>query len=424
MVNWLYLASSLLVILIIFRKKNPVDARAIFGVSTLIYGLPLYFGYTEYRHPTIYGIEYFSTPISWQVYVIFFVCQLMFIAISFIPIPAPSRPQIRPADTFWYALIISLLLSLSLLHLTVGLDTLMQAPDKVAMMEMLNGWFVISGCLAISSLIYFVFYGRKQLAWMLVVPLAFLGFELAIGFKVNTFLGVISLVAAYYSKGTLRITFANRVVLGVLGGITYLLSIILKQIYFAIKGDYVDSYVETFGDFVYRGISNNEPFGQIGLLHDVIQANIVLPDFYSVYSVLQYIPFSASIFGIEPVNFNMYAQGQLYLNVIGGVGSSCFGELYTIGGFPLIIVFLIFLGWLLCLRPPAHPYIRILYFYLLPYVTFISFAMTGSFPIGIGKYFFIATLFVVPVYIVIRTMKTVLHTSPLATNHLANQEQA
>lgn len=424
MLTWLYLASSLLVILIIFRKKNPVDARAIFGVSTLIYGLPLYFGHTEYKHPTIYGTEYFSTPISWQVYVIFFLCHLTFVIISFVPVPTAPRPQTRPADTFWYALIISLLLSLSLLHLTAGLDTLLLAPDKIAMMEMLNGWYVLSACLTVSSLVYFVLYGRKQLAWMLVVPLAFLGFELAIGFKVNTFLGIISLVAAYYSKGTLKITFANRVILGVLGGITYVLSVVLKHIYFAIKGDYLDVYIENFGDFFYKGIASNEPFGQIGLLHDVIHANIVLPDFYIVRSVLQYIPFSASIFGIEPISFTMYAQWQLYLNVLGGVGSSCFGELYTVGGFPLIVVFLIALGWLLCLRPPAHPYLRILYFYLLPYVTFYFHRNDWHFPIGIAKFFLISTLFVAPVYLVLRTIKTVLHTSPSATNQLANQEQA
>src|SRR5690625_4072770 len=72
-----YWISSLILILLIVRQ-HTVDRTTIFGVGLLLYGLPLFFGYTVFQLSYGRHAEFYYEQIDDRIYIIFLMSHLIF----------------------------------------------------------------------------------------------------------------------------------------------------------------------------------------------------------------------------------------------------------------------------------------------------------------------------------------------------------
>ncbi len=366
MLPLLYFISSFLVLLAIANKKRPISPTSVFGLGTIIYGLPLYTGETHFTITFLPEQIDYSSEIDGRIYIIFFVCQLTFFIANFIFSEKPIERKIYPDELFLFSIVLSLIICSILMLVTLGGENLFI--EKLERMQYLTVFYDFSSTLCVASFIFYVLYGQKRHLKYLIFPVLFIALDLFMGYRGTLVLGAISTVLAYYGarQSSLKLSEKQGIAIFLLSFLFF--AFVYKPVYYTLLGGNFDP--ENFVNYIQTSLPGSEPFIITGVLNEVIKIGVQLPPWYFLNSLFQYVPFYVSLSNSERASFNLYSQGQLFPEVEWGLASTAFGELYALGGLLLIFIFLMLMLLFLGMKPPKHPYLVIMYYYILPYILF------------------------------------------------------
>lgn len=403
----LYFISSALVLLVIVIRSEAIDAKTMFGLGTIIYGLPLFLGYTRLK---LFYIEGTGTAtfleinrLDWRVYAIYFMCQgVFFIACLF-----KTRPLVdtkRPESLFFYAIILNILLFWPIFVITMG------GIDRLFLPKYIRGaniFYFFCSIAAASACIFYALYGQKKhLPWLIVPGLVFASDLVIMQMRETVFLTLLSVVVAYFTSRNIRITIGTKLILGSLGTLALAAALMYDRVYYGIVyGTFSWSLIPAY---LQLGASMSEPFTIMTSFNMSVLRGIHLPDGYLAATLLQYVPLYQTVGGGQRDSFNDFFQQQLFPDIEWGIGSTCWGELYNIGGFVAITLFLGVIFLYLILNPPQNPYLRILYYYILPYMVVYVHRTDWHYFIRQGRMYFIVSVSVFLIYGSLQFARTLL----------------
>jgi hypothetical protein len=279
---------------------------------------------------------------------------------------APLEKGKPPEDLVFYSIIYALIISSILMLATTGWDNFFL--DKFERMQYLTIFYDFSCVLTVTSFIFYVLYGQKRHLKYLIVPLAFVVLDLFLGYRSTLILGTISIALAYYGAKPGSLSLSEKQGIAIFVSSLLFFAFVYKPVYYTWVGGYFNP--DKFFYYIKISLPGSEPFIIMAVLNEVIKTGVQLPPLYFLNSLFQYAPFYVSISDQERTSFNLYSQSQLFPDVDWGLASTAFGELYALGGLLLVFIFLAGIFVFLGMKPPKHPYLVILYYYILPYIIF------------------------------------------------------
>lgn len=398
-----YLSSIIGFLSLLFIKK--IDARTVFFMGTVVYGLPLYWGYTQYKVSNLYGGMQYMNYIEPEIYVTFIFSQLVYLA-SLISIKKKNNSinkmnfkskKIVDYNVLLIALTISLLISISAFIITTGIETftLSVRSEKIARYTI---WYFISGTISTSVIILSIML-RMNWKWF-IIPILYLFFDLVMGDRTFLFLGFISFTITFFYSREIKLAIKKRLIIGFSLLSVLLIAFLYKPFYFAISLGYFK--FEDIGEYIYRSIIGSEPFVIIGNFNEIVRyGGISLEKTYLFETIVGYLPFYETLTNNSRVSFNSLFQNILFPYTEWGLGSTAYGELYSIGGMAGIIFYLVFIFSLLKIEPPNSQIIKLLYFYLVPYILFYFHRTDWHSFIGTTRLFIYSFILIFPIYIFI-----------------------
>jgi hypothetical protein len=328
-------------------KKRRFDFLTIGYFSALMYFLPAVFGVVMSQ----YGqADLVRAPLIPETYVVMVTVILAILigAIAYDQLPHPAHRHIGLAGTAsagnW-----ALLLGIAgcvMTILTMGVATLMD-PDKNVLLSRVNAWLVIwqlGGALAV-----LFFFCRRQwlrfgIALLLVLGDVFIGFRITFAL---TFIACFTLWAE--AQGRQRFGIQKiRPIVAAASVIAFLF--LYKVVYIPIKlgmwwlVQQRLTSLEAYSEMV----KTSEPFVTQSILNRVLATDFHVP-FDHFRSVLYQFMFFAPNLGAKIVSFNDFFQPQLFPNVVDmGMANNIWAEMWSSGGWPLLLLFIIFDVVVLC----------------------------------------------------------------------------
>lgn len=389
-----YLTSFAGVISLFFVKR--IDARTVFLGGTILYGLPLYFGYTRFvLSYQIRGLEYYNI-ITDEIYIIFILCQsIYFLSLLF---NYKDHKKITLNTYLLFAMVSAFLISLFMFFYTTGIATF-DSNIRSERIANYTVWYFYTGTLAVSIIVYIIL-GREKYR-LLILPLAFLMFDLLTGDRTFIFLGIISFILAYFHGRRLPNSIIKRAKwMFSLLGIVFV-AFVYKPFFFAISQGFFR--VEDIAKHVERSFVGSEPFIIVGVLNEIIlNKGIYLDGEYIFKSFFGQIPFFETITGLSPTKFNSIVQPYLFPHTEWGLASTAFGEVYSMGGMLLVLLFISFLFFILIIKPPQKNLLIVYYYFIIPYVLFYFHRNDWNNWIGTSKHYIFIMLLSLFIYIIIK----------------------
>lgn len=397
-----YFTSILGIITLFFVKK--IDARTVFFGGTVVYGLPLYWGYTEYTLSHKFrGLIYHEYIVD-EVYIIFILCQLVYL-ISLIKIKKSRKNTSKLAtksniinyNHLLFSLYISLIVSVILFVLTSGIETFSIATrsEKISNYTV---WYFISGTIAVITTILSIILKKN---WRyFILPISYLLFDLIMGDRTFIFLGIISFFITYFNSREITMGFKGRLKIGATLVFILIVAFIYKPIYFAISLNYFR--YEDIGQYINQSIIGSEPFIIIGNLNEIVRfGGIHLDKSYLINQLLGYLPLYETITMNSRESFNSLFQGILFPFTEWGLASTSFGELYSIGKMVAIIIYLFSIYLFLKTPTPKTIFIKLWYFFIVPYILFYFHRTDWHNFIGMTRFFVYSHMLIIPIYVFI-----------------------
>lgn len=323
---------------IYFSLRARVDYFSLAYFSAIIYFLPGFFGRASYH----IGGEWRELDIIPEVYAIMTVVVFSVILASFL---IGRRNGVAPAK-FSYSRVSKFLLIVSLLSLFGLSATFIEAgaaifhPDKNVVMEAIGRWHILYSYSAVIGLP--VAYLAKH-RFFFVFFFCLLVFNVYIGFRSSLAIAVLSVFLLYFSSFPEKRPLLARwrmVFLVVLFGV-FLFSI--KHVLWAVKAGDMTAVLSAIGqpDFYWRAITKSEPFIIQSTLNEVVLRGF-RTEFDHVSAVVYQLLFFSDKLGLTASSFNDYFQGALFPGVDYGMASNIWAQMWSAGGWPLLIFFVLF----------------------------------------------------------------------------------
>lgn len=302
-----------------------------------------------------------------------------------------------------FAMTISLIISAFLFIFTTGIETftLSSRGEKLSNYTI---WYFISGIIATSLIILNIIQKKKWKFYFF--PVSYLLFDLIMGDRTFLFLGIISFVTAIFFSKEIKLGVKKRFQIGTVLILILFIALVYKPFYFAISQGYFD--IQDVDEYFRRAIIGSEPFVIIGNFNEIVRfGGITLEKNYLFNTLFSYLPMYESITNSNRVSFNSLFQGLLFSYTEWGLGSTSFGELYSMGGLIAIFVFLFFIFCFLKLKVPKSDFLKIIYFFLLPYVLFYFHRTDWHHFIGMFRLFIYSFIFILPIYLSLYLLRNV-----------------
>jgi hypothetical protein len=388
------------------RRPNPVSFLSLYGAGTILYGIPLYFGYTAFITGFVPAVTVYYAELDWRVYAIFFAAQAVFFAASLFP-DRPYVVQQRPDSLIFPAVQYTLILYIFLFLAIMGVDKLFM--DKLARISYVPIFYFFCYILTSWAFILQSLYGDRSTAKYMVVPLLFTLLDLFMGYRATAFLGGASAAVAYFATHTEPIPAKRKISVFFWGTLVVAAAFVYKPIYYSLAGGRFRA--ENIPRYAMQSLIGSEPFVVTGVLNEVIVREPDLPDNYLIRSVAFYLPFYEQIFG-ERTSFNEVFQRTIFAKTKWGLASTNFGELYLVGGWTAVGVYLLAQFAFLRCRPPSHPLWAVLYFFIGPLFLIYSYRNDWHYVIGNLRLCLMTAIGVFIVYIGLAALRSVSRVAP------------
>jgi len=332
-----YLAAALGVLLFAFVKRR-VDYFSLAFFSSLIYFIPGFFGSSSF---SVVG-EWKESPLQPETYAIMILVMLSIVVAEriahFTPRLMSWRIHIPAATLVGPALAFAALGGLAGLLLTAG-STVFEA-DKALVLDSLGRWHILYYCAATLGLAMAYELRQKKL---LVLFFAILVFDLFIGFRSAMAIALLSVLMLLLSRQKeQRLAAVNwRIALGTL--IFAILMFGYSHVGYAIKSGMWDLAWHTLTDpeaFLLI-FTRSEPFVVQQTLNEVVTQRFYT-DFDHIASALYQFMLFAPELGADFVSFNSVFQPALFPDVDYGLASNIWAQMWSAGGWPLLILFVVF----------------------------------------------------------------------------------
>lgn len=387
-------------------QRQPVNFRTVFFGGTILYGAPLFLGYTFFVTSYTGGVRYYESSITWEIYLIFFSCQIVFLLSTIFGSKRSTRlnQTHQPPFIRSWELSINIALFCFYLLLFLSMGKAFFIPIKQERAQFTPVWYHFCSILTVSSFIFFVLFRQSAKKRCLLLPSLFLVNDLCWGYRSTFLLGLLSVACAHFTHSSPCTSWKKKLILYCTAVIVVLSAMAYKPVFFSISVGNGLSSIDAM-TFTRDAIQGIEGFAITGTLNEIIKSGISTNAEYILISLYKYFPFFENLSGIHRMTFNDIFQPKLFPEVNWGLASTTFGELFASFGWAGIFFHLLFILYILSIPIPQHPYFKLLYFFIMPYVVFYFHRNDFLFFLGTMRLFIIASAAVCIFYTLLRCSK-------------------
>ncbi len=387
----IYVLTSILVVITILRQRNPLTLTSFYGLGTVIYGCPLFLGFTLFA-VSFQPLNVYCAKLDPRIYAMFWAAQgIYFLAVC---CKRESRPSMDFLPSKLVLNAMTIVLAAGMVAAVVSLGPDVYAYTKAERMSRIGFAYFASSILASALLILYALSAGMVERKYLYLPLVFALLDLSLGFR-QMFLiaGVVAI--AYAEVQGIRFTSRSKarlvsIVLGVI-----VAALLYKPLYGALVAHTFDP--ANVKRYVLASILGNEPYAVAGTLNEALINEPTLPHGYALHTLVQYVPFYPEITRSGWTGFNSVCQ-SLFPKAEWSIASTTFGELYAVGGWIAISAFLLVQLLFLWSRPPRNPYLLMLYYHLGAYLLFYFYRNDWHYVIGVMRQYLVVAAMVWMVY--------------------------
>ncbi len=317
--------------------KRRFDWFAVAFFSACVYFLPGFFGYTSYLSLT----GWIDNPLNNEAYGIMILVESMILSGAIASdLFSKKRTITKVEQGNVYVLKILLCLSITglvLMLLTTG-EALFYADKQSMMVELNRSHALFYTAVMIGSTMSFEYKKWSIFAFFCALII----FDLFIGFRASLAITAISIFTLWLSKqGQRRLIISSWKQL-ITGFLLVILLFFYQQIAYATRiGDLnlLSSLLSNVDTYVAM-IKNSEPFIAQSTLNEVTERNYSVGMGHLIGVFYQFTLFAPEL-GLETGSFNDLFQHDLFPDVIIGMANNIWAEMWSAGGWPLLLVFLI-----------------------------------------------------------------------------------
>jgi hypothetical protein len=339
----LFIVVAIVGTLFFIKRKAGFDYFTLAFFSCLIYFMPGFVGYVGITGlvsvsaivPEAYGIMVFV-----MASIILFAWGTGFVRKKKLP-----RTILVEDPLFIKALFFLALFGLIMTIVTSG--SALFSPNKHFVMANLDRWHTLFYSAATVGLP--AAFMAKKYAY-LAGFFALLLFDLYVGFRSSFAIAVISVLVVYFSAHGWRDLkkLKPKIVLPAVLAVVVLFG--YKQIYIFIKYGYWSLIWNRVTDphFFTAIFMRSEPFATQAILNSVVKSNFHV-GFSYIYDVIYgFVPFAPAL-GANVASWHDVMQPALFPARIGGMAANIWAEMWSIGGWPLLIIFVLIFNLVLLL---------------------------------------------------------------------------
>ena len=362
-----------------FFQKRPFSLASLMYVGVLLYGMPLFFGETEFVTSYLQSMTYLE-PLNETLYYSHIIILLFSVLISIKINHTSTKPLVFSDFLSLKVLVVFQVIYTCMFLIDVGPGPIL-GRDKDYLVANASVFYFFASYSSIILLNWLIL-KREISNWPYAVfPSLFLLIDLYVGYRTNFFLGICSFIISYGFHFK-EIRFGQRLLL-VVGAFSFaMFAFIYKAIVYSIEVGGIDN-LQFITPTTFKG---SEPFIVMGSFNEIINQNISVPAEFNFSLLFQYIPLGEAILGVEKFSFNSLLQNQLFPETEWGIASTGLGSLYISGGFWAIILyglFLFFLSYVIYKQKSAM--IAALLISFSPYVFFYFYRNDWFHGIGVFK---------------------------------------
>ncbi len=338
--------------------RRRFDLLALGYLSALVYFLPALFGYVL-PPETVQGFRD-PVPITAPVYLVYLLvlCGLVAgAAVLDLAAPAPPRlPALPRPEVAERAFLAAALVGFAATVWTSG--GALFAADKSLVLDAVGRWRLLWVNAAVLGMV-FTFLRRR---WAFFAAFGcLLSIDLYVGFRNNLALAVLALATAWLAARGQRRLVVHGWRLGIVSLVVALAFFAYKQLYNPIKrGDWEEVEIRVSDPaFLADSLVYSEPFVTQAILNEVMLRDFHVPA-SGLAEVFYNFGFFAPSFGVEASSIGTVFKDVLFPGTPAGIGSNPWAEMWSRGGWPLLIGFVCgfvvvlgFASWLLAARDPA-----------------------------------------------------------------------
>jgi len=316
-------------------KNRQFDYFALAYFSALVYFLPGFFGSTSYHIGGVWSDTLIHPEAYWIMIFVLLSIWLSAWITSYTPKALEVKIALPTESGVSVLLLISTVIGFVALLATSG--SVVFQPEKEVVMESLGRWHILFYTAATIGLP--VAFHKRQY-FLAGLFLAFLGFDLFLGFRSALAISIISVVVIMLcKKGRQRLIFFNwKIILALLVFGVFMFG--YKMFAFAVKAglwDVVWSQLEDANTYLFI-ITHSEPFAVQQTLNEVI-TNRFYTTADHIYSSLYQMLLFAPELGANNITFNSLFQPALFPDVEYGLAANIWAQMWSAGGWPLVAFF-------------------------------------------------------------------------------------
>ncbi|NLU50542.1 MAG: hypothetical protein GXX09_09070 [Syntrophomonadaceae bacterium] len=319
-------------------SKRQFDMFSIAFFSGCVYFLPGYFGYVfDPSTGSFLGI-----PIELETYCVMtaIVGAILLMAVLFDLLFKNYQPRTIIRGNMWSVQLAVLTAIIGFIMTVATTGDALLAPDKNIMMAQLNRWHTLWVTAAsLGAVLSF----RRSRWGLFAICMFLLFFDMYIGFRVSFAITLISIFTLWAGdKGRQRFAVRSWKI-GAIGLASALFLFAYKHLCIAVKlGDWHLIMKQLLClDFYITAITHSEPFVTQTILNQVLSKRFVAGMEHFTGLVYQFILFSSEL-GAKATSFNDLFQPVLFPDAVGwGMANNIWAEMWSSGGWPLLILFLI-----------------------------------------------------------------------------------
>jgi hypothetical protein len=324
-----------------FISKRTFDFFSIAYLSSIVYFLPAFFGYSLLPGG-------YKSPLLLETYLVMILVISSIIIFSFIydytkPEAKEKKINIKDISNIHLFLLCIVIVSFTLTILSLG-SSLFTA-SKQDLMSHLNRWSLLwenTVCLgAVTSYIC-----KKKKTFILY--LAMICFIIFMGDRTIPAIAFIAIVTySFFIKGKQKILFNNYKMI-LTSSLIIFFFFLYKYLYIDIKLGLWDRVLKNLSNptFYLDVVKFSEPFSIQTILNETIRQDYKVGMEHFRGIINQFILF-ADKFGAQSTTFNSLFQNDLFPGVKYGMGSNIWAEMWSSGGYPLLVLFLILFNFIL-----------------------------------------------------------------------------
>lgn len=325
-------------------RKRYFDHISLAFFSSIIYFLPLFFGYAGGQNPKTFE------PLHDFVYAVGILVLASLIFTSEFLLKTTPKQHFQNAPSIKYShkgkitiIILAIFASLGLFGTCLTTGSKLLVTDKAFLMEGLNRYHILMAFSSVLGVVWSFILKKK----IYVIFFTFiLLFDIFIGFRSSAAIAFLSIASIWlFNQGKIRLASIvwkfKRHSLLLLFGIIFFF--IYKQLYILVKlGHWELIFLKLTNIQTYQqSITNSEPFSTQAILNEVFISNFSTDWRYLLNNFFQIIPFS-NVFLKKTYSFNQMFQPVLFPQYTSELAGNWWAEWYAafgLGGLGLSLLF-------------------------------------------------------------------------------------